>query len=252
MNSTLKIVAVITILLSSASIILPSNAHGWWDARTCNRTLVSGGAIVGGTIGFFGDTIKTFLSGGTTLASDAASGGTATGTALGITAGGAVGEFTSPWFCPTIHRMPTDEAYSLYDVLLNCRNEYWMFMNPLPFTEDTDYCTIPGNSYIRAYDTRALEGYQISTSVLLKKLKYQFDAGIKSNSFSSDMVPIIKAFSEQLRECSKTYHDRMSVSKSDYCVVKSRSQTEFLWNPAGKRVSIPSVLETSLRLLQYT
>ena len=241
--------AIIFSLFFAISITLPSNATAW-DASSCKDTLASGGAIVGGTIGFFGDAIKTFLSGGATLASDAASGGTATGTGIGITLGGAIGRFSSSAICPTSHPMPKDEATSLYEVLHDCRSEYYNFLNPLPFTDDTDFCTLPGNPFIRSHDTKAREGYQVSARVVLKKLKYQLDAGIKNNGFPENLITSVEEFSKQLEQCSKSYSDRFSTSNSDYCVIETSGHTAYLWNRTGNQVTIPAVLEASIRLLR--
>ncbi len=245
--------AIIFSLFFAISITLPSNATAW-DARSCNSTLASGGAIVGGTIGFFGDAIKTVLSGGATLTSDAASGGTATATALGITLGGAIGRFSSSAICPDAQPMPRDEATPLYEVLEGCRSEYFQFLNPVPFTGDGDYCTIPGNPFIRSHDTRAHEGYQIGVSLLLKKLRSQLLTGIQHDNFPTELISAVKAFSKQLKQCSNSYHDRFSTSRPDYCVVETQPKTAKYWKFGGKKlstkVSIPSVLEATLRLLK--
>ena len=190
-----------------------------------------------------------------TLASDAASGGSATGTSLGLAVGGVAGNKLSAFGCPSHLPMPTDEVSSLYETVEGCASEYWAFLNPLPFTSDTDFCTLPGNAYIRAVDVRAKDGYQILMDDFLKKLRVQFRSGLQQNAFDPSLVPVVEAFSRQIRQCYRNYTDRFSTSKPDYCEIRKYDVTADYWRFSkrqGKtRVSIPRVLLASLRLIHH-
>ena len=220
-----------------------------WDAKNCNTFMRSGGGIIGGTIGFFGDALKTFFSGGTTLASDATSGGTLTATSLGITAGVLAGQKVSTIWCPNHLPMPTDEAFTLSEVVEGCYYEYWRFMNPIPFTSDEDFCSVSGNPFIRFSDISARDGYQINMTDMIKRIRFQLKAGLKKNAFVPDLVPVVKVFNGQLKHCLDNYHDRTSTKKSDYCRVRSNAKTDYLWAANAGKVTIPQVLEAVLALL---
>ena len=190
------------------------------EAKHCRSFFAALGAVVGTTIGVIVD-----ISAGGTTGGSGTMYGAKVGPALGASAGGA----SSLALCPTNEEMPSDEASSLGVVLKYCLNNYYHFMNPFPFTNSIDFCSIPGNRYIRANDISRLPGYQIEIPNLIRKINFQIEMIAKLGQVSEADVRIVRQLSDELTQCSNSYRERKSTKFADRCTVQISSITRNIW-----------------------
>ena len=147
-----------------------------------------------------------------------------TGTALGVTIGGAAGNAAAHWLCPSDEPEGIEEVH-LDKVLRTCTRTTYLPFNPV--ASKKDFCSIPGNKLIGGPDRSMMEGRQMYLKDVLTQAKPVFETAKVNSPHFRDLFRDIAGNIEQ---CSESFKWRW---KTDDCKVKPTALTAsmFCANP---------------------
>ena len=193
------------------------------------------------------------------------------GTVIGASGGAAAGHVAGSAVCGKPVNLDQMEETTLRGVIEYCLDEMWSYSNPLPLTDDVDFCTIPINPFIHGEDEMGTEdGRQMDLIDVIRQFKRSFQlvsqqvagrrlatqaagTGVKAKPISAGRIKEVEAFTaefaDNLDECIKSYHDKFGMSRKgahDWCKVTPTERTAKAWPGAkpwkSKKVTARTVI----------